>query len=201
MRSPVDSSSRWSPYLTVVDGRGENLIQDILLHLSVVHNFLAVVRIDVVLQPATTNCVLLSNTAIVQDNLSLFFVYYTIIIIILLEGNFPFVIKQLAANYQTVLDYNYTVSPLLYSCISVAAVSPKMCKPSMVLLLAIAIILHLNIEVCSGVDYWVGTCPPRCGGAPPPSSTTPSPQHSCDICIVGRRRNQSLCRKCVVGKY
>ena len=84
--------------MTVVDGRGENLIQDILLHLSVVHNFLAVVRIDVVLQPATTNRVLLSNTAIVQDNLSLFFVYYTIIIIILLEGNFPVVIKQLAAN-------------------------------------------------------------------------------------------------------
>ena len=122
----------------------------------------------------------------------------------MLEGNFHIVIKQLAANYQTVLDYNYTVSPLLYSCISVAAVSPKMCKPSMALLCAITIILHLNIEVCSGVDYWVGTCPPPpagCGGAPPLPSTTPSAQHSCDICIVGRRRNQSLCRKCVVGKY
>ena len=57
-RSPIGSSSRCVPYLTVVDGRGENLIQDILLHLSVVHNFLAVVRIDVVLQPATINRVL-----------------------------------------------------------------------------------------------------------------------------------------------
>ena len=69
-QSPGSSSIRYIPYLTVVDGRGENLIQDILLHLSVVHNFLAVVRIDVVLQPATTNLVLLSNSAVVLVDLS-----------------------------------------------------------------------------------------------------------------------------------
>ena len=45
-----------------------------------------------------------------------------------------------------------------------------MFQPSMALLLAIKIILHLNIALCSGergagVDYWVGTMPPP--GAPP----------------------------------
>ena len=72
----------------------------------------------------------------------------------------------------------------------------------MAFLLAITIILHLNIGLCSGeggdggVDYWVGTMPP------PGATTTPTPaQHSCDICIVGRRINHSLCRKCVTGKY
>ena len=58
----------------------------------------------------------------------------------------------------------------------------EMFKPSMAFLLAIKIILHLNIGLCSGergagADYWVGTMPPP--GAPPrPAPTAPAAAQS-----------------------
>ena len=73
------------------------------------------------------------------------------------------------------------------------------------MLLAITIILHLNIELCSGQCDSYGAYPDSYEDCTytTKKQSTPRPRRgfTCDICIVGRRRTQSLCRKCVSGKY
>ena len=99
-------------------------------------------------------------------------------------SNMHYAIKTTLENDFTKQKGLTTIKCLLSNSVRLQFQS-KMLTPSMLLIVSLMIILHLNFEQCFGQNTM--------------SYNTENGRYSCSTCIVGGRRGRSLCRGCVSG--